>query len=83
MSTRQVRKLRDSRLELQEEEEQAEEEATAEEKEEQAKEKEQAERFTIKLFPTLSSRLVTKLWVNGREKRASQRQKGQAEIGSH
>jgi hypothetical protein len=62
-------------LELQEEEEQAEEEATAEEKEEQA---EITERVTIKLFPTLSSRLVTKLWVRGRE-----RSGGEREGGSH
>jgi hypothetical protein len=59
-----VTKLRDSRWEFQEEEEQAEEKATMEEKEEEANEKEQAEvtgRVTRRLLTSISSRLVTKL----------------------
>ena len=66
-------KLRDSRWESQEEEEQAEENATMEEKEEEAKEKEQAVvtgRVTRRLLPTMSSRLVTKLWARGRKRRS-------------
>jgi hypothetical protein len=52
-----------------------EEKATVEEAQEEAKEKEQAkitERVTRKLLPTMSSRLGTKLWVSGRERRESE-----------
>jgi hypothetical protein len=51
---------------------------TAEEKEEEAKEKDQVEfirRVARRLIPTVSSRLVTKLWVSGREIRGSQRER--------
>jgi hypothetical protein len=64
-----VTKLRDSRWESQEEEEQAEEKATMEEKEGEANEQEQAEvtgRVTRRLLPTMSSLLVIKLLDTGR-----------------
>jgi hypothetical protein len=51
---------------------QAEEKATVEEKQEEAKEKERAEttgRVTRRVLSTLSSRLVTKLWVSRRSER--------------
>jgi hypothetical protein len=64
VTIRPTQKLRNSRWESQEEEEQAEEKATMEEKEEEANEQEKAEvtgRVTRGLLPTMSSRLMTKL----------------------
>jgi hypothetical protein len=51
-----------------------------EDKGKEAKEKEKAEaeitgRVTRRLFPSMSNRLVTKLWVSGGERRASPRRK--------
>jgi hypothetical protein len=71
ISTCPVSKLRESRWEADEEEEQAEEKATVEEKEEEAKGQARIiGRVTGRMIPTMSSRLVKKLWVSRRRRRS-------------
>jgi hypothetical protein len=67
-----VTKVRDSRWNLQEEEELAGEEATVEEEAKEQVEAEITGRVTRSFLATMPTRLVAKLWATGRKRRGSE-----------